>query len=92
MLVKCITCPDCSTTIFSRTQHDFRHCSCGNYAIDGGLLEFRVLFPNGRREPEIFKIEIDATALELYNDWNLSKNKYGRITSTQLEFLRNRSN
>ena len=35
--VSTIQCPKCKDTIYSRTRHDFRSCSCKSIFIDGGL-------------------------------------------------------
>jgi hypothetical protein len=33
-----IYCKNCKDVIESRTVHDFKYCSCGSVAIDGGIL------------------------------------------------------
>ena len=37
MIVNAIQCPRCGDTIYSRTRHDYRSCSCGSVSIDGGF-------------------------------------------------------
>jgi hypothetical protein len=32
-----IQCRKCSETIESKHRHDFKYCSCGSVAIDGGI-------------------------------------------------------
>jgi hypothetical protein len=46
-----------------------------------------VNFPSGVEPPKTFKLDIDATKQELYDDWNHSRDKYGVLTSVQLEKL-----
>lgn len=37
MIVKnCIKCKSCGDVIISTHRHDFKRCSCGRVAVDGG--------------------------------------------------------
>ena len=37
MIVKnCIKCKSCGDVIVSKHEHDFKYCSCGRVAVDGG--------------------------------------------------------
>lgn len=75
MRINSIKCPECKDIIYSRTRHDLRHCSCGKCFIDGGFDFIRV-----SGEEAILRIlEIKATPKELYDDWNLKRDKYGLI-------------
>jgi len=78
MKVNAIKCPKCGDTIYSRSRHDMHWCSCQNVAIDGGSDYVKLSFKEGPA-PEIFKIDVDATPKELYDDWNNGKHKYGTI-------------
>ena len=72
-----IACPECKDTIFSRTRHDCRGCSCGEVYIDGGFDYCRVGFKTSK--PTIFTLKVDQTKKQLYNDWNCSEDKFGLI-------------
>ena len=73
--VTAIKCPKCKDTIYSCARHDFRQCSCGEVAIDGGFDYVRVI---GATETK--QLEIDATRKDLFDDWNKNKKrKYGLI-------------
>lgn len=73
-----ITCYSCLDTVFSRTGHDFRRCSCASVAIDGGFTGYtKVVGDPGMFKYEI--IEIKQTQAELHNDWNKRIDKYGII-------------
>jgi ribosomal protein S27AE len=74
--VSAITCPDCGDIIFSRARHDYRSCTCGKCAIDGGFDYIKI---SALKLPKIEKIEVAATLKELYNDWNENKNVFGLI-------------
>ena len=80
--VSTIQCPKCKDTIYSRTRHDFRSCSCKSIFIDGGLDYTRT---GALKEDidinnlEIEEIKVDATAGDLYYDWNMKEDKYGLI-------------
>jgi len=78
-IVKCLKCKD---TIYSRTRHDFRPCSCKSIYIDGGLDYTRV--GALKEDIDISKLEtstmkIKATAGDLFYDWNMAEDKYGLI-------------
>lgn len=79
MIITVYTCPKCKDSIFSRTTHDFRSCSCGEISIDGGFDYTKVScvtsFPKSK------KITLDVTEKELYDDWNTDRNKYGVYTT-----------
>lgn len=36
LTIRAYKCNICADTVFSRAQHDFRHCRCGALAVDGG--------------------------------------------------------
>lgn len=75
--VTAIKCPKCGDIIFSRAHHDFHSCSCGAISIDGGFEYFRCLFATDIDSPEPFKLNVEPTRQQLYDDRNLRKDKYG---------------
>jgi len=84
MKVSAIKCPICKDIVFSRARHDYRSCTCGYCAIDGGFSYKKVSWgspaSHGGGEPPIdLDIEVDATQQELFDDWNHRKDKYGLI-------------
>jgi len=80
MIVNAITCPRCGDTIYSRTRHDYRSCSCNEVAIDGGFDYVKITYdPNMPEPPGTFSLEVFATRRELYLDWNTGADKYGII-------------
>ena len=85
MLVKGIKCPNCKDIIYSRTRHDFHYCSCRACAIDGGTDYVKVLYNPTQPYTDIVSVEIEATQKELYDDWNLHQDKFGRIKSNKKE-------
>ena len=80
MKVVAIKCESCEDTIYSRTHHDMRYCSCGSVAIDGGRDYTKISFKT-KTPPKTFEIEIDATEKQLYDDWNKGENKLGKIAA-----------
>ena len=78
-VVACIKCPRCKDTVFSRTRHDIRDCSCSAVAIDGGREYTKVLFIAEVEPPKTFSLEIEQSEKELYEDWNFQVDKYGLI-------------
>lgn len=77
--VSAIKCPCCEFTIFSRARHDFHSCPCKKVSIDGGFDYVRLSSSPDIGVPKVFKLKIEQTPLELYNDWNTRQEKYGRI-------------
>ena len=77
MKVNAIYCKLCNTYIYSRARHDYRSCTCGKAAVDGGRDYFKCVgIP---MNVEYLEIEIKANNEQLYNDWNLGKEHYGLI-------------
>ena len=70
-------CPNCFNILYSRAQHDFRTCGCGNTSVDGGQLKARVLYKD--KPPKSIEIDVDVTEQQLYDDWNNRKDKYGIV-------------
>ena len=78
--VTAIYCERCNSIIYSRARHDCRSCNCGTIFIDGGFDYIRV---GGKVDNKNFiHLEINATKKELYQDWNISKDKFGLLTYT----------
>lgn len=46
-----IRCKLCNDIIESKTEHDFKMCSCGKVAVDGGTEYSKRIFPSN--PPEI---------------------------------------
>jgi hypothetical protein len=77
--IQAIQCnAECEDIIYSRAGHDFRWCSCKHCAIDGGRNYTKV---TGLFFTHI-EIEVDATEKELYDDYNYSGDKYGKISKS----------
>lgn len=77
--VQAITCSKCGDTIFSRAGHDYRSCSCGDVAIDGGRGYTKVAYHDSNNPPEAFEMLVEATEQELYDDWNTRADRFGRL-------------
>lgn len=77
MKVRAAKCDNCNALVYSRARHDYRPCPCGAIAVDGGLDYLRVLWQPKKPAPETVEIEVDATAQQLYDDWNFSRDVYG---------------
>lgn len=74
-------CLHCHDIIFSRALYDFRSCTCGRTSIDGGLNYTKV---GGAPEEFItFILVVPQSKVELYNDWNLRQDKYGKYTAKE---------
>lgn len=84
MKVTCVVCRKCGDRIFSRAQHDFHPCSCGNVCVDGGFEYMRYLWKDGEI-PKLVEMEIEQTKKELHDDWNFRTNKFGIIKGEENE-------
>lgn len=77
--VSAVQCPKCKEVVISRASHDFHACSCRAVAIDGGRDYLRLGYDSGLN-PTVCKIElIGLKFFDLYQDWNKSHDKLGRI-------------
>ena len=78
MLVIAIRCPKCKDAVYSRAGHDYRSCTCGSVAIDGGFSGYTRItgFIEGGKTIDV---EVKATQRELYDDWNKRIDKFGLI-------------
>jgi hypothetical protein len=72
---KCLLCGD---TVFSRARHDYRTCSCGQLAVDGGF-DYTKLGYVSENDVERTQVEVSASEAELYEDWNTRKDNFGVI-------------
>lgn len=79
MKVMGVKCSACQEIIYSRAHHDYHFCSCGKTSVDGGRDYLRYGWDPSTPPPERVDIEVDATEKELYDDWNKSKDKFGRV-------------
>lgn len=61
--------------IYSRAHHDYVSTTDGGGFLDGGQTGPYIRHSGVK----IIIIELDVSAGELYDDWNYSRNKYGRI-------------
>ena len=79
MKITAFRCPKCKDIVFSRARHDYRNCSCGEIAVDGGFDYCKLAFIT--EPPKPVELEIDVTKKELYDDWNFinKKDKYGLL-------------
>ena len=71
-------CLECGDTIYSRARHDFRRCTCEAVAVDGGFNYCKVSAKPGSRSKPV-EVDVDATVMQLFNDWALRIDKFGVI-------------
>lgn len=84
VIVNAVRCPRCECVVYSRANHDFRHCLCGGIGVDGGFSEYggRISWDPSLvldTPVESFRLTVEATEKVLFDDWNLSLNNYGLI-------------
>jgi len=78
--VNAIHCPKCGDTIYSRHRHDFRYCTCGTVAIDGGFDYTKICAePDAIYKVVPFQLEVDATKEDLLRDYLSNGEMYGRF-------------
>ncbi len=89
MKANAIKCNSCGDTIYSRSQHDCRSCSCwtdkadnkGCY-VDGGQAPDGIMRMGGHANSYVMltvDLGDEVTPKVLYNDWNQRKDIYGLI-------------
>lgn len=85
IIVPAVQCNICGDVVYSRTKHDYRSCSCGHVAVDGGFDYFKVV--GNEDDFEITSVELcNVTVQDLYNDWKDNKSEYGLVQATSLPF------
>ena len=69
MIIKnCIKCKFCGDIIISEHRHDFKYCSCGRVAIDGGHDYLKRSFTNSQNDYEELSIIQDASEAQSDNN------------------------
>lgn len=86
--IPALKCQDCGDIIFSRTQRDCRHCSCGKIFVDGGFTTYGGRHGFSGKIPIPLEITVDASRAELYTDWNEGIDKFGRIKNGTISGIR----
>lgn len=61
IIKNCIRCSHCGDVLVSEDSHDFKRCSCGAVAIDGGSEYLRRIFKYA---------EDDFTELSEHREWD----------------------
>lgn len=84
MFVNAIECKECDVIVYSRTSDDVRPCSCGRVVVMGGQEHFKYdIYTNP--DYEIKKINVDASMIDLYNDWLWMEDKYGLVEHNHIK-------
>lgn len=78
--VSTVTCPACKVEIYSRAQHDYHSCYCGQTTVDGGFNYLRYGWAAESPKPLVRVRYITATRKELYDDWNGRHDKFGFLS------------
>ena len=69
MIIKnCIKCKSCGDIIISTYRHDFKRCSCGRVAVDGGYDYLKRSFTNDSNDYEELSIIQVASGAQSDND------------------------
>ena len=86
MKIKGILIKETGEIIYSRANHDFLYDSTKKYAVDGGQTGYsRTIFEDFKGFENV-EFELDVTIQELYDDWNKSIDKLGRIDSNTISY------
>jgi hypothetical protein len=89
--ITALECPSCSDVIFSRSNHDYRSCSCNGISIDGGLGDyFNSAWDHNLidiNEVKFYTLESKLTKKDFHNDYNFRIDKYGKHFKRDLESL-----
>jgi hypothetical protein len=79
MIILACKCKFCEDILFSRAKHDYRTCSCGKLAVNGGLENPRT--QSWDHYPERIKLDLEVTEEELFTDWNSRRDEFGWVKS-----------
>jgi hypothetical protein len=80
LLIKAVECKECTDIVYSRTEDDFRECSCGSVGVSGGVKYFK-FSARPAADYEIKKINVKTTLDNLYEDWYNMRDEFGLIMS-----------
>jgi hypothetical protein len=69
--------------IYSRAGHDMIWDSTGSYAMDGGQTSGYYRTCGDPKDYTSIEFELDHSLKELYDDWNKSEDKLGRISGLE---------
>ena len=78
MLIKAVECNECKDIVYSRTEDDFRECSCGSIGVSGGVKYFK-FSARPSANYEVKKINVKITLDKLYEDWYNMRDEFGLI-------------
>ena len=80
LTVNMLVCGACGWGVYSRARHDFRRCPCEAVYVDGGFDYFRGGYDPKQVGTRFLPYTLPVRKREtLYNDWNKSRDKYGRV-------------
>jgi len=78
LLIKAVECKECEDIVYSRTEDDFRECSCGSIGVSGGVKFFKFTAQPAAGY-EVKKINVKTTLDNLYQDWYNMRDAFGVI-------------
>lgn len=85
LIIRAVQCNKCGDVIYSRSEEDFRSCSCGHVSVQGGFDHFKVVGED--HDYEITSVELyGVTVHDLYEDWISGVDSYGLDKATCLPF------
>ena len=80
LTVNMLVCGACGWGVYSRARHDFRRCPCEAVYVDGGFDYCRGGYDPKQVGTRFLPYTLPVRKREtLYNDWNKSRDKYGRV-------------
>ncbi len=95
-IIQGVYCEKCKEFIYSRSNHDYRKCTCGETFIDGGLYikdsnenpyycRTNVQNFQERKISTRLKCIVDENSFRelLYEDYLTNKNKFGKIQDVE---------
>jgi hypothetical protein len=92
MKIQAVRCYNCNTIIFSRCESDIQACRCFDLdrnkrrkwiSVRGGVDDPRVTGESGALFERVEISVEDVSRSDLYRDWNLNINMYGKISEEE---------
>jgi len=65
ILVNQVKCLQCGDEPFSAHRHDFKHCHCGDIAVDGGMDYLRRVFSRDNSDYMELSVSMDELPFEM---------------------------
>ena len=82
-----IYCKKCKDTIESKSEHDFKYCSCGMVGIDGGISDGNRILGNVKdmENRSMYYYQVDNKSKKLWLPQDIIENHFNELFNDNLK-------